>query len=163
MEICRHHRSPSREQSHQAKFLNKGKVQGAPNREDHRNRVRAPLDRGQNQDKAPVGRDLGKDKGHQVRVPNQHKDLLDMDQSKVRVRLGKDPLGRDPLGRDPGKAQDPRVKETYHYRDHLGRDPGKKDPLNKDLGSLHQNSRAHQAQGLILGRHLGVEVLVRAR
>lgn len=158
MEIHRHQRSPSREQSHQAKFLNKGKVQGAPNREDHRNRVKAPLDRGQNQDQAPVGRDLGKDKDHQVRVPNQHRDHLGMDQSKPRVRLGKDPLGRD-----PGKAQDLMVKETYHYRDHLGRDPGKKDPLNKDLGSLHQNSRAHQAQGLILGRHLGAEVLVRER
>lgn len=154
----RHHRSPSREESHQAKFLNKGKVQGAPNREDHRNRVRAPLDRGQNQDKAPVGRDLGKDKGRQVRVPNQHRDLLGMDQSKARVRLGKDPPGRE-----PGKAQDPMVKETYHYRDHLGRDPGKKDLLNKDLGSLHQNSRAHQAQGLILGSHLGAEVLLRGR
>lgn len=157
-EIHRHHRSPSREESHQAKFLNKGKVQEAPNREDHRNRVKAPLDRGQNQDKAPMGRDLGKDKGPQVRVPNQHRDLLGMDQSKVRVHLG-----MDPLGRDPGRAQDPMVKETYHYRDHLGRDPGKKDLLNKDLGSLHQNSRAHQAQGLILGRHLRAEVLVRER
>lgn len=158
MEIQWWRRSPSREEGHQAKVLNKDKVQGAPNREDRRNRFRALLDRGQNQAKVPMGRDLGKDKEHQAKVPNQRRDLQAMDQSKVRV-----PLAKDHLGRDPGKAQEPLVRGANQHRDHPGRDPGKTDPLNKDLGNLHQSSRAHQAQGLILGRHLRAKVLVRER
>lgn len=145
MEIHQQHQSPSKEESHQAKVL-----QGAPNREDHRNRVRALLDRGQSQGKGPLGRDRGKVKDHRARVPNLHRDHRGMGQSKV----------RDSQAKGPGQVRVPLVK------DHLGRDPGKArvhqdkkmDPLNKDLGSLHLN-RDHQAQGLILGSNLRAEVL----
>lgn len=142
-EIHQQRQSPSREGSHQAKVLNKDKVQGAPNREDHRSRVRALQDRGQSQGKGPLDRDQGKVKDHQARVPNQHRDHLDM--CKVRDSHAKGQevrvlLVKDHLGRDPGKVRAHRDKKV--------------DPLNKDPGSLHQN-RDQQAQGLILG----VEVL----
>lgn len=150
MEIHQQHQSPNREESHQAKLLNKDKVQGAPNQEDHRSRVRALLDRGQSQGKGPLGRDQGKVKDHQARVPNRHRDHLDMGQSKVRESQAKGPdqvrvpLVKDHLGRDPDKV---RVHQDK-----------KMDLLNKDPGSLHQD-RDHQAHGLILGSNLRAEVL----
>lgn len=161
MEIHQQHRSPSREESHQAKVLNKDKVQGAPNREDHRSRVRALLDRGQSQGKGPLGRDQGKVKDHQARVPHWHRDHLDMGQSKVRDSQAKGPdqirvpLVTDPLGRDTDKAQDPLGRDPDKVRVHQDK---KMDPLNKDPGSLHQN-RDHQAQGLILESNLREQVL----
>lgn len=150
MEIHQQHQSPSREEGHQAKALSKDKVQGAPNREDHRSRVRALLDRGQNQGKGPLGRDRGKVKDRQARVPNQHRDHLGLGQSKVRDSQAKGPeqvrapLVKDHLGRDPGKVRVHRDKKVG--------------PLNKDPGSLHQN-RDRQAQGLNLGSNLRAAVL----
>lgn len=152
-EIHRQHRSPSREESHQAKVL-----QGAPNREDYRSRLRALQDRGQSQGKGPLGRDQGKVKDHQARVPDRHRDHLDMGQSKV----------RDSRAKGPDRHRDRRAKgpDQVLVRDQLGRDPGKAkvrrdqkmDPLNKQPGSLHQH-REHQAQGPILGSSLRAEAL----
>lgn len=147
MEIYQHqHRSTSKEEGHPVKVLHKDKVQGAPNKEDRRSRVRALLDRGQSQGRGPLGRDQGKVNDHQARVPNQHRDHLGMGRSKVRdsQAMGPDqvrvPLVKDHLGRDPGKVRVRRDKRM--------------DPLNKDPGSLHQN-REHQA----LGSNRRVEVL----
>lgn len=50
-------RSPGREVGQQGRALSKDRVQGDHNREDPRNKVKAPLDRGQSQGKDPLGRD----------------------------------------------------------------------------------------------------------
>lgn len=148
-------KNPSREESHQARVLSKDKVKKAHNREDHRNRVRAQLDRGQDQDKHPQDRDLGKVKDHQVRDPNQHRDLLGRDLGKardsqakgpnqVKVPLVKGQQARGPnqhralLGRDPGKVRDHQVKALLSKTLH---------PLSKNQGGLYPNNRDHQ--GLI--------------
>lgn len=119
MQIYQQDQSPSKEESHQAKVLNRDKVQGAPSREDHRNRVRVLLDRGQSQDKGPLARDQGKVREHQGRLPNHPRDHQGRGQSTVRDSQARVPLVKDYLGRDPGKA-----------RVHRDRKMG---PLNKDL------------------------------
>lgn len=93
-------KNPSREENHQARVFSKDKVQKA-HREDHRDMGRAQLDRGQGQDKHPQDRDLGKLKDHQVRDPNQHRDLLGRD-------LGK---ARDSQAKGPNQVKVPLVKD----------------------------------------------------
>lgn len=157
------------EESHQARALNKGQVQRDHNREDPRDRVRAPLDRGQGQGKGPLGRDPGKVRDHQARGPNQ-----------LRVLLAKDPLGRppgqvrvddqvkDPLdNRHPDQVKDPLdSRHPDQVKDHRVKVPNqvvlhsKKVPLhNRGLGSLDPSSKGHQALGPILWTQLRVEGL----
>ncbi len=155
-----HHLSPSREENHQARALSKGQVQRDHSREDLRNRVRALLDKGQNQGKDPLGRDPGKVRDHRVRGPNQ-----------ARV-----PLAKDPLGRPPGKVRDHQAKvpqgnrppnQVKHHQvkapNRVALPSKKVDPLNKDLGSLDPNSKDHQALGLILESQLRAEGLLVSR
>ncbi len=152
-EMHLHHLSPSREESHQARALSKGQVQRDHSREDLRNRVRALLDKGQNQGKDPLGRDPGKVRDHRVRGPNQArvplaKDPLGRDPGKVRDHQARGPnqarvpLAKDPLGRPPGKVRD------HQAKDHQARDPNQarvplaKDPLGRPPGKV----RDHQAK-----------------
>lgn len=165
------HLNPSREESHQGRALSKVRVQKDHNREDPRNRVRAPLGRGQNQGKDPLGRDPGKVRDHQARGPNQ-----------VRVLLAKVPLGRDQgkvrgrQARGPNQARvllakDPQGSRVLNQvKDHRVQVPNKVAlprkkvaPHNKGLESLDPSSKGHPVLGLILGGQLRVEGLLVSR
>lgn len=144
------HLNPSREGSHKEKAHSKGQVRRDHSREDPRNRLRALLDREQNQGKDPLVRDPGKVRDHQAK-----------DQKQAKVLLAK----HHQVNRPPDQVKDHQVKANQGHRhpDQV-RDPQVKDPSrvalpskkavhhhnNKDLGNLDPDSKCHKALGHIL-------------
>lgn len=149
------HLSPSREQNHQPRGPNKGLVLRDHNREDHKNRVRVPLDRGQSQGKVRLGRDPGKVRDHQDRGLN-----------KARAPLAKDLQGN----RHQNQVQDHRVKapnrvalpnKKVHHHHH--RDPGSLDPSSKGHRGPRHSRGSRQRKGPLRSLQVGSVLCAKPR